>query len=210
MLNYRLDAKQRRSWLQLSWARLTSNILSPPVIWGVLAFPIAFREAPSRDQALLWAFTYIVMVCGIPALYIGWMVWRGKIGDIHMEERSERIRPFVVSLIGTALAWGILRLMGAPQLLPSFALVSFVLLGAMLLITLVWQISMHAMSITCAVVAAGALYGIGTALLLSPLIALVSLARLKLRRHTPAELIGGCILGGGVTILMLLLLNPLS
>lgn len=196
--------------MQLSWARLTSNILSPPVIWGVLAFPIAFREATSQEQALLWAFTYIIMVCGIPALYIGWMVWRGKIGDIHMEERSERIRPFLVSLIGTALAWGMLRLMGAPQLLPNFALVSFVLLGAMLLITLVWQISMHSMSITCAVVAAGALYGIGTALLLSPLIALVSLARLKLGRHTVPEVIAGGILGGGVTMLMLLLLNPLT
>ncbi len=196
--------------MQLSWERLTSNVLSPPVIWGVLAFPIAFRGAETWAQALLWALTYVVMVCGIPALYIGYMVWRGKISDVHMEVRSERIRPFLVSLVGTALAWGILRLMGAPPLLPSFALVSFALLGAMLLVTLVWQISMHSMSITCAVVAAGALYGVGTALLLSPLIALVSLARLKLRRHTPAELIAGCILGGGVTLVMLLILNPLA
>jgi hypothetical protein len=190
------------------WARLVSNILSPPVIWAVLAFPIAFREAASQEQALLWAFTYIVMVCGVPALYIGLMVWRGKITDLHMQVRAQRIRPFLVSLVGTALAWGILRLMGAPPILPSFALVSFVLLSTMLLITLVWQISMHTMSITCAVVAVGALYGLGAALLLSPLIALVSIARLKLRRHTVAEVVGGGILGGGVTLLMLLILNP--
>lgn len=196
--------------MQLSWARLTSNILSPPVIWGVLAFPIAFREAESQEQALLWAFTYVVMVCGIPALYIAYMVWRGHISDLHMEVRQERIRPFLISLIGTGLAWGILRLMGAPQLLPTFALVSFVLLGTMLLVTLVWQISMHSMSITCAVVAAGALYGPGTALMLSPLIALVSMARLKLRRHTLAEVIAGGILGGGVTLLMLMALDPLG
>ncbi len=192
---------------QISWARLTSNILSPPVIWGVLAFPIAFREADSTEQALLWAFTYGIMVCLLPAIYIGYMVWRGRITDLHMEVRRQRIRPFLVSLIGTAIAWGILTLMGAPPLLPTFAVVSFVLLGTMLLVTLVWQISMHAMSITCAVVAAGVLYGVGTAVLLSPLIPVVGVARIKLRRHTLAEVIAGGLVGGGVTVLLLLILQ---
>lgn len=194
--------------MQVSWARLVSNVLSPPVIWGVLAFPIAFRHAESQDQALLWAFTYVLMVCGIPALYIGLMVWRGKISDIHMEVRQQRILPFLVSIAGTALAWGILRLMGAPPLVPTFALVTLVLLVTMLVVTLAWQISMHSMSITCAVVATGALYGVGAALLVSPLIALVSVARLRLRRHTVAEVVAGGLVGGGVTLLLLLWLNP--
>lgn len=194
--------------MQISWARLVSNVLSPPVIWGFLAFPIAFREADSAAQALLWALTYCLMVCVLPAAYIGLMVWRGHITDLHMEVRQERIRPFLVSLIGTGLAWGLLRLMGAPPLLPLFAIVSFVLLGTMLLITTVWQISMHAMSITVAVVATGALYGLGPALLVSPLIPVVGIARLKLRRHTLAEVVAGGLLGASVTALLLLLLNP--
>jgi len=193
---------------QISWARLVSNILSPPVIWSFLAFPIAFHNAPSPQQALLWAFTYCVMVCILPAVYIGYMVWRGQITDLHMEVRKERIRPFLVSLVGTALAWGLLRWMGAPSLLTTFALVSFVLLGTMLVVTLSWQISMHSMSITCAVVATGALYGIGPALLISPLIPVVGVARLKLRRHTVAEVIAGSLVGAGVTALLLLILNP--
>jgi len=178
------------------------------VIWSFLAFPIAFHNAPSPQQALLWAFTYCVMVCILPAVYIGYMVWRGQITDLHMEVRKERIRPFLVSLVGTALAWGLLRWMGAPSLLTTFALVSFVLLGTMLVVTLSWQISMHSMSITCAVVATGALYGIGPALLISPLIPVVGVARLKLRRHTVAEVIAGSLVGAGVTALLLLILNP--
>ncbi len=191
---------------QISWARLISNVLSPPVIWGVLAFPIAFREAESREQALLWAFTYTVMVCIIPAIYIGLMVWRGQISDLHMKERKERIRPFIVSLIGTAVAWGMLHLMGAPPLLPIFALVSLVLLLTMLLVTLVWQISMHSMSIACAVVATGALYGLGPALLISPLIPVVGVARIKLHRHSVAEVIAGGLVGGCLTLIMLIVL----
>lgn len=196
--------------MRYSWARTISNVLSPPVIWGALAFPIAFHHAESREQALLWALTYVIMVCGIPALYIALMVRLGKITDLHMQVRQQRIAPFLVSIVSTALAWGILRLMGAPSLLPLFALVSLVLLCAMLLVTLVWQISMHSMSITCAVVTTGALYGLGAALLVSPLIALVAMARLSLRRHTPAELIAGGLLGGGITMLFLLVLNPLA
>lgn len=192
----------------ISWARIISNILSPPVIWGALAFPIAFRAADTFEQALTWALTYTVMVCLLPAVYIGYMVWRGHITDLHMEVRKERIRPFLVSLVGTTIAWWMLRLMGAPPLLPTFALVSLVLLGAMLLVTLVWQISMHSMSITCAVVATGALYGLGPALLLSPLIPVVGAARLKLHRHTLAEVIAGVALGGGITVLLLVVLQP--
>jgi hypothetical protein len=191
---------------QISWARLISNVLSPPVIWGFLAFPIAFHEAETPEQAVAWGLAYCLMVCILPGLYIGYMVWRGQITDLHMEVREERIRPFLVSLIGTAVVWGIMRVVGAPPLLPVFAIVSFVLLGTMLLVTLVWQISMHAMSITCAVVAAGALYGVGTALLLSPLIPVVGVARIKLRRHTPAEVVAGGLVGGGVTLLLLVLL----
>ncbi len=198
-----------RRFPQISWARLISNVLSPPVIWGILAFPIAFRQAESPQQALMWALTYGLMVCLLPGIYIGFMVWRGHITDLHMEVRQERILPFLISLIGTAIAWGMMRVLGAPPLLPVFAIVSFVLLGTMLLVTLVWQISMHAMSITCAVVAAGALYGVGTALLLSPLIPVVGVARIRLHRHTPAEVVAGGLLGGGVTVLLLLLLlNP--
>lgn len=194
--------------MRISWARLVSNVLSPPVIWGFLAFPIAFHDATSPNEALLWALTYCLMVCVLPAVYIGFMVWRGHISDLHMEVRQERIRPFVVSLVGTGLAWGLLRLMDAPPLLPLFAVVSFVLLGTMLLVTTVWQISMHAMSITCAVVATGALYGLGPALLVSPLIPVVGIARLKLRRHTPAEVVAGGLVGAVVTVLLLFFFSP--
>ncbi len=188
----------------IAWARLISNVLSPPVIWGVLAFPIALREADSREQAILWALTYTALVCVMPAIYIAVQVLRGEITDIHMRVRQQRVRPFLVSMLGTALAWSILRMMGAPALLPLFALVSLAQLVVMLLITLVWQISIHSMSITSAVIATGVLYGPGTALILCPLIALVGAARLKLQRHTLSQVIAGGVVGGAVTLVMVL------
>jgi membrane-associated phospholipid phosphatase len=67
---------------------------------------------------------------------------------------------------------------------------------------------MHMMSITCAVVALGALFGVGPMLVASPLIPVVGAARLKLKRHTPAQVVAGSILGGALTFALILLLYP--
>lgn len=190
---------------RISWARLISDVLSPPVIWGLMAFPIAFRTAESQERAVVWALTYSVLVCILPALYIGYMVWRGHITDIHVQVREQRVRPFIVSVVCAAIAWTMLRVMDAPSLLPLFAIFSLIQLGIMLLITLLWQISLHSMSITGAVVLAGALYGPGTALLLSPLIPVVGAARIRLRRHTPAQVVAGGLLGAVLTWMMFLI-----
>ncbi len=182
------------------WARLISDLVSPPVVWGVMIFPIAFREADSREIAILWALTYGVLVCLLPVLYVAWMVRRGSISDIHMRLREERLRPFLVSMFCTGLAWGALRLMGAPSVVPLVAIVTLAQLTAMAAITLVWQISIHAMSITSAVVATGLLFGVGPALVVFPLVPLVGAARLKLNRHTPAQVVAGTLVGALVTV----------
>lgn len=191
-----------------AWARLVSDILSPPVIWGVLAFPVTFRAAESLTQALIWAATYAALVCVMPAVYIGLMVWRGHISDIHMRVRAQRIRPFLVSLVGTGLAWAVLTWMGAPDLVPLFALFSLVQIAVMLLITLWWQISMHSMSITGAVVVTGVLYGLVPALILSPLIPVVGAARIRLHRHTLAQVVAGIAVGASITLMLSMVSLP--
>lgn len=186
----------------LLWARLVSNILSPPLMWAVMVFPIAFRDADSSEQAIAWALTYCLLVCLLPLLFVVWMVQRGLITDLHMELRQQRIRPFLVSILCTTIAWWALRFLGAPPVLPLFTLISLVQIMVIALITLVWQISMHAMSISGLVVAAFAFFGALPALLLLPLVVLVGAARLKLRRHTPAQVLAGAAVGVIVPLVM--------
>lgn len=187
---------------RLSWARLVSNLLSPPLVWAVMVFPIAFRDAETTAQALTWALTYCLLVCVLPLLYVVWMVRRGHITDLHMELRQQRIRPFIVSILFTTAAWWTLRLMGAPAVVPLFTLIGLVQIVIVALITLVWQISMHAMSISGLVVAAFAFFGALPALLLLPLVILVAAARLKLQRHTPAQIVAGAAVGVLVPIVI--------
>lgn len=196
----------RRHYFESSgaaWARLVSDLLSPPVIWGALAFPVAFSQAPSAGHAITWALVYVTLICVLPVIYIAMMVKRGKITDIHMQVRQQRIRPFVVSLICTTIAWWTLRLMGAPSVLPMFALFSLIQMGIMAVITMVWQISLHAMSVTGAVVALGFLFGGAAVIITAPFIVLVGAARLKLKRHTLAQVLAGAALGAIIPLMML-------
>ncbi len=170
------------------------------MVWALLAFPIALRDEPSRGQALLWAGVYIALVCVLPLIYIATMVRRGRITDIHMQVRKQRLLPFVVSMLCAVIAWLMLGLLGAPPVVPLFALFSLIQLAIMAVITLIWQISIHAISISGATVATGVLFGLQPALFTVPLVVLVGAARLKLKRHTPMQVIAGTALGVAIPL----------
>jgi hypothetical protein len=185
------------------WARVISNLLSPPMVWATLVFVIALHYADNRVQGLMWALTYGILVCLTPILYIAWRVHSGKISDLHMKERQERIIPFAVSIFCAVLAWEVLRLMNAPSILPLIAAITLVELAVMLVITFAWQISMHAMSISVAVVATGIVFGAAPALAVSPLLPIVGAARLRLERHTLAQVVAGAVVGAVIPLVVL-------
>ncbi len=199
----------RRAWHSYTelpdfgWARLVSDLFSPPVIWGALAIPIALRDAPTRGLALMWAAVYILLVCIVPLIYISIMIKRGKISDIHLSDRSERVKPLIVSLISTGVAWLALRAMGAPSVVPQLALTTLIQIGILALITLMWQISMHTMSSGAAVVGSTLIYGPIAAFITIPMLFLVGWARLNLHKHTLAQVIAGATLGLVIPALIL-------
>ncbi|MFN8373450.1 MAG: hypothetical protein U0694_11320 [Anaerolineae bacterium] len=163
---------------------------------------IAIKFADSRSQAILWIAVYALVLCALPVSYIAWNVRRGKITDIHMKERRQRVGPFVFSIACSGIGWLMLRLMNTPEAVSSFALFSLVQLAVLATITLVWQISIHSMSITGAVVAVGTIFGVPPALVVMPLVPLVGVARIKLQRHTLAQVVAGTILGGILPMLL--------
>lgn len=204
MSTYSLMTKFRQhDW---GWARLVSDFLSPPFVWTYLALPIALLYTDTVREAWLWSALFIVFVCWLPVLFIAWMVHRGKIGDLHMQQRHERYRPLVVSLVTTALAYLLLLTLAAPPVMPLLALFTLGQLLVVTLVTLFWQISVHAMGISSAAVACALIFGYETLLISLPVVMLVGAARFKLKRHTPMQVFFGAMVGTIVPVLMLLLL----
>ena len=179
----------------MNWARHVSLLLSPPPVWALMAVPVALRDATSVAEGLCLAGLYGLLVCLLPMLYVALMVRRGEISSLDMPLRAQRRRPFLVSITCTAIAWWALQRNGAPEVMTFLTLCSLALITSVALITQLWQVSMHMMSITGVMVAAGAFFGLPWALPVLPLWALVAAARLRLGRHSPAQVLGGALLG---------------
>jgi hypothetical protein len=189
------------------WAKMVSDFISPPVVWALMTFPIALRDADSLGTALTWAGIYIGLVCVLPVLYIVWLLYRGKIDDLHLPRREDRIKPFLVTVFGAVAAFVVLWRVKASATMDFYALATVCQLMLMAGITLLWQISIHTMSISGVVVIVGGLFSVVLALFLIPVVFLVSAARLQLKRHDPPQIVAGILVGTSSTLILLLLMS---
>ncbi len=177
------------------WAQIVSNLISPPVVWAIWVYPIAFEVTPSQNTAFFHATVFTLLVCIMPMVYVGYMVKIGKIGDLHMRESHERYIPYAVSIVASCITMAVLYALGAHPVLLILSLISIVQLSIMLVGTYFNHISAHAMAITSVTSATALIFSLSRSYLIVPIIMLVVLARLVLNRHTPAQLIIGALIG---------------
>lgn len=186
-------------------ARIFSNVISPPVIFASLGLALAWKELPFWP-GLFWAAVYGFWVSLMPILVVVYMLKTGRISDLHMSQTRERRLPYFVSVLGAVIAYVIIRVFDGPSLLLCLALLSILSLGMLAIITTFWLISIHATSIAAADTIALIVFGPGAALLVLPVVVVVSWVRLYLRRHTPAQVFAGLGLGV-VSVLVVALLG---
>lgn len=162
---------------------------------GVLGY-ISLSTASAVTDGLRW-LTVIGVGLIVPFGFICWGVKKGKLTDIHVSHRSQRLVPLLVGLIslGGMLA-GLLLLSASRPLVAVF--VSFALAT---LITYVakYKISLHIDSAAGAVTVC-CLLASPVFLALSPLVVLIAWARWKLEAHSPLQAICGAALAVAVTV----------
>lgn len=192
------DLKPRRVRL----ARAISTLLAPATISVPMILLLAFYQASSLASALAYgALTLFFLSIG-PFIYIMLGVRLGKLSDMDVSRRSERAGPFIFGLISVCLGWFALILTHGPALLITLLLLTAISGLVMMVITLWWKISLHASSLAGAATMLTALYG---AIMLPSfaLLVLVSWSRVVLRRHTPAQVVAGSLLGIALSVVIL-------
>jgi len=182
-----------RSFLD-ACAQFVSQAGSPPVLTVAVAFLAASLE---RSLAAFgYASLHTLLVALLPVAYL-WRQWRrGAVSDLELYRREERWQPYLATLVGAGLSWSAIRFGGGPALLSGVAGVLAVAAGLLFAVTLNWKISLH-----CTMAAlAGALIWklIGTPLPLLLGSPLMIWSRLYLRRHTPAQVVAGTLVGAFV------------
>ena len=177
-----------------------SQISSPFVVGLGMFGYVALSTASTVTEGLEWLIVIAVGLL-VPFGCIWWGVKLGKLTDIHISRRSERLVPLLVSLValGSMLA-GLLWLSASRQLVATLVavIVSFAL-ATLITQAAKYKISLHIDSAAGAVMVCCLLVS-PMFLLLSPLVVLIAWARWKLEAHTLLQAVTGAALAVVVTI----------
>jgi len=183
-------------------ARYISNILSPVSTSLPSILLISFYRAASVVSALVYATITLFFLSIGPFLYIILGVRLGKLSDIDVSKRTQRLGPFIFGLISVCLGWFVLVLIHAPGILVTVLIITAVTGVIMMFTTLWWKISIHASSLAGAATVLTVLYG---AIMLPTfgLLILVGWSRVVLRRHTVVQVVAGALVSIAVSVVLL-------
>ncbi len=177
------------------WAQVVSLLVSPPLVWAIWVYAITFATAANRSSALVFASLFVFSICAAPILFVAYMVRIGKIGDLHMPHSRERFIPYSLAIVAGVLSEVIFIHFEAEPILILVTLVSIVELSLMLVGTIFNHISLHAMAMASIISATTIMFGLSRGLAFLPVLLLVILARLVLKRHTPVQIVAGTLIG---------------
>ncbi|GAB4156370.1 MAG: hypothetical protein Fur0021_24540 [Candidatus Promineifilaceae bacterium] len=175
-------------------ARIFSNVVSPPVMFAVVGMALALYALPSW-RGLAWGVMYGLLVSLAPILFVLFLLRRGHIAELHMSSTRERHLPYLVSIFCAGLTLALTWLFHGPDLLLCLAWFNIIELVALAIINVYWLISIHATAMASTTLIAWLALGAWTLAITLPLLILVSGVRLYLKRHTPAQILGGIFLG---------------
>jgi membrane-associated phospholipid phosphatase len=136
-----------------------------------------------------------------PLVYLLWLVRQGAIEDIYMPNRATRVRPLTVMMGWFFVCLGLIHYWEAPPLVEVLILLISMLVGVLSLVTLFWKISFHGATITAAAtttVMVSSSYYVWPVMLLVPL---VGWSRIRLKRHTPRQVIYGSLVGALIALI---------
>ncbi len=124
-------------------ARLLTNVLNPFSIFTALYAFMAFAEAATVFQAILYIAVELVAAASV-AGYVLLLRRGGRVGDFWISARSQRTTPALVLLAAFAALLTALALLHAPGALLRTTLSMGLASAAVAAVTLLWKASAHA------------------------------------------------------------------
>ncbi|HVT66778.1 MAG TPA: phosphatase PAP2 family protein [Trebonia sp.] len=174
------------------------SYLLEPKNW-IIATTLAVGWHAGGAAGLAWGAVAALFAGVLPMIFIGRGVRRGQWADRYVGAKRPRLIVLAFIIASVAVGLGLLAGFGAPGELSGYFACMLASVAVRAAITTAWKISIH-----CAV-AAGSVTIL--TLLFSPwlipaylLVALTAWSRVALKDHTPAQVIGGCILGAAAAV----------
>ncbi|WP_256104529.1 hypothetical protein [Streptomyces sp. ODS05-4] len=191
-------------------ARAVTDALQPRNVLLAGMTAVGWAAAGGHWSGLPWGLLGALCAGIVPAGYIEWERGRGRWGDRHVVDRTQRAPVFLV-ILGSLGAGAVVMLAGhAPRGILLAMLGLWVMTVGLLAVNTVWKISVDA-AVASAVVALLAAVHSPWWLLGYAMTSAVCWTRVALGYHTRAQVLAGAALGAATTVVYLLPpLPPLS
>lgn len=179
-----------------------SVIFSPFLIPVPTILLLAWTYANSLQQVMLWMLVVSVFASVLPSVFILALVRSGRLSDLHLAVRKQRLAPLYFSLVSTLVGIIVLQSIDAPSqiVLPCIAYaINGVVFTA---ITHRWKISFHCGSAAGSIIVLMLLVDAKIAWL-SLLLPLIAWARVHRKRHTILQTVAAALIAAAGTVLVL-------
>lgn len=188
-----------------SIAHLISTIFQPlmmPTYGVMLLFLYTYFGVTYTDHFWLLVTPVFLFSFAIPAVLIVILYKVGIISDLSLKVRKDRFYPYIITLVSYSIMIWFYHKMHMPTWFLMMMAASVAIMAVAIIITLWWKISAHmfgigglvggAMSISYFVEHSNPYFMFMGLFLIA---GLVGSSRLILKRHTPAQVIAGFLLG---------------
>lgn len=187
-------------------AILISRVFNPLYV-AVPAILAAFIEvSPDLAHAFFYWGIYIIFSTIIPVVDLTIRLRLGKISDYHITKKEERTAPMLMAVGYLTFAALLMYLLGAPLTIVAASVTGVLLIAVSLAVTLRWKISLHAMGMFETYSLLILVFRSWTFVLYNlyiPLIVIgVCWSRLYLKKHTPAQVAAGALVGSALPVLV--------
>ena len=178
-----------------------------PLYVAVPALLAAFIEvSPDLAHAFMWWGIYVMFSTVIPVVDLTVRLRLGKISDYHITKKEERTAPMVMAVGYLTVAAVLMYVLDAPPKIVAASVTGVLLIVVSLIVTLWWKISLHAMGMFETYSLLVLVFGTWTFVLynlyLPVMVAAVCWSRLYLKKHTPAQVVAGALVGSLLPVLV--------
>jgi membrane-associated phospholipid phosphatase len=178
-------------------ATLLTNLFAPAHLVIGLLLIVGASSHPSALRGLVWGAVAAFLVGVLPYAWVLYAVRGGRFPSRHIPDRTQRMLPLAVAATAAATGLAIVVILDAPRPLIALIVAMLTGLGVTAAITRYWKISLHTG------VAAGTatilVIVFGSALLTAGVgVAAIGWSRVRLRDHTPPQVILGALVGAVV------------
>ena len=141
------------------WAKIISFVFDGSFISIPIFIIICMIVVDDVVAALSWALLCLLFGMILPFLYIFFLYRKNKIYDIHIPEKSNRMKPLLFAILSYSSGLLVLYLLDAPLFLKVIFILTLVSTSILTAITYYWKISLHASWITFVVITFNVLLG---------------------------------------------------